>query len=187
MEYIFLQILHSLGILFACFLLQTIVIGKSLTKSMGDYELGKWNYSGVAIWPRVQYSWNIRKSTLNAHSTFLPHNSNQFLHRGKDPCSLTKHEWWRRITWRLLVITIFIQRILSGCGDMRHPGAPGATGLVLDLCTTDRNLASHLNLSQSQFLIEKVEGQTSRFLRIFQIITFMIYLEQQEVKGEFSR
>lgn len=35
------KFLHSLGILFVCFLLQTVITGKSLTKSMGDYELGK--------------------------------------------------------------------------------------------------------------------------------------------------
>lgn len=35
------KFLHSLGILFVCFLLQTVIIGTSLPKSMGDYELGK--------------------------------------------------------------------------------------------------------------------------------------------------
>lgn len=50
----------------------------------------------------------------------------------------------------------------QGGGGHEAPWASGATGLVLD-----RSLASHLNHSKSQFLIVKVEGQTSRFLRIF--------------------
>lgn len=91
-----------------------------------------------------------------------------FYKEEKEPCSLTKHVWWRRITWRLLVITIFIQRVMCPCGRVgghETPWAPGAAGLVLALRATDRSLASHLNLSRSQFLVVKVEGQTSRFLR----------------------
>lgn len=72
-------------------------------------------------------------------------------------------------------------------GGPEAPWAPGATGLVLALRATDRSLANHLNLSRSQFLIVKVGGPTSRFLRIFQMITVMISVEHQEVKGAFSR
>lgn len=35
------KFLHSLGILFLHFLLQTVILGKRLTQSVGDYELGK--------------------------------------------------------------------------------------------------------------------------------------------------
>lgn len=46
----FLELLFILlGFLLVCFILLTVTLGKSVTKSLGDYELENRNYSVAAI------------------------------------------------------------------------------------------------------------------------------------------
>ena len=61
----------------------------------------------------------------------------------------------------------------------------GSCGPGPGFSATRGTLASHLNLSRSQLLIFKVELHD--FKEFSRLLPFMIYLEHQEGKGEFSR